>query len=186
MGRAAAAPELAATRRPLREAKRQPLIEDSDVRPRDCVAVQRRIRACSDRRLSKRLRPPSGLSWAATTASTGRLVSTATNRAQPVTGAIVLTSRGRAARAIAMPRRQSSAWGRPGRLQRRQRHRANPGRRRLSARSPSQRFRRFLSRSRLWVPDRFDPGGVARLRCTRKRVVRNRGGRQAADRPLVV
>jgi len=34
----AAAPELAATRRPLREAKRQPLIEDRDVRPRDLHA----------------------------------------------------------------------------------------------------------------------------------------------------
>ena len=40
-GRVAAAPELAATRRPLREAKRQPLTEDCDVRPRDCVPTQR-------------------------------------------------------------------------------------------------------------------------------------------------
>ena len=46
-GRVAAAPELAATRRPLREAKRQPLIEDCDVRPRDCVPMHGRVRACS-------------------------------------------------------------------------------------------------------------------------------------------
>jgi hypothetical protein len=43
--RAAAAPELAATRRPLREAKRQPLIEDCDVRARDCVPMHGRVRA---------------------------------------------------------------------------------------------------------------------------------------------
>ena len=41
-----------------------------------------------DRRLSKRLRPPSGFSWAATTASTDGLVSTGTDRATPATRAI--------------------------------------------------------------------------------------------------
>ena len=52
-GRAAAAdelrqrPELVATRRPLREAKRQPLTGDCDVRPRDCVPMHGRVRACS-------------------------------------------------------------------------------------------------------------------------------------------
>ena len=46
-GRVAAAPELAATRRPLREAKRQPLIEDCDVRPRDRVPMHVHVRACS-------------------------------------------------------------------------------------------------------------------------------------------
>ena len=40
-----AAPELAATRRPLRQAKRQPLIEDRDVRPRD-LHVCARPRPC--------------------------------------------------------------------------------------------------------------------------------------------
>jgi hypothetical protein len=40
-GRVAAAPELAATRRPLRQAKRQPLIEDCDVRPGDLHACAR-------------------------------------------------------------------------------------------------------------------------------------------------
>ena len=103
----------------LREAKRQPLIEDCNVRPGTaCLCTAVSVLA-QDRRLSKRLRPPSGLSWAATTASTGRLVSTATNRAQPVTGTIALTSGGAAARVIAMPRRQSPAAHLPGRLQRR-------------------------------------------------------------------
>ena len=46
-GRVAAAPELAATRRPLREAKRQQLIEECDVRPRDCVPMHGRVRAWS-------------------------------------------------------------------------------------------------------------------------------------------
>jgi hypothetical protein len=47
-GRVAAAPELAATRRSLREAKRQALIEDCDVGPRDCVPKHGRgVRACS-------------------------------------------------------------------------------------------------------------------------------------------
>ena len=41
IGRLAAAPEPAATRRPLREATRQPLIEDRDVRPRDLHACAR-------------------------------------------------------------------------------------------------------------------------------------------------
>ena len=45
LGRVAAAPELAATRRPLREAKRQPLIEDCDVRARDCVPMHGRVHA---------------------------------------------------------------------------------------------------------------------------------------------
>ena len=40
-GRVAPAPELAATRRPLRQPKRQPLIEDRDVRPRDLHACAR-------------------------------------------------------------------------------------------------------------------------------------------------
>ncbi len=46
-GRVAAAPELAAAKRPLREAKRQPLAEDCDVRPRDCVSMHDRVRDCS-------------------------------------------------------------------------------------------------------------------------------------------
>ena len=48
VGRSAAAPEFAATRRPLREAKRQPLTEDCEVRPRDCVPMHGRVRACSE------------------------------------------------------------------------------------------------------------------------------------------
>ena len=76
-GRVAAAPELAAARRLLREAKRQPLTEDCDVRPRTACLRTAAFVPARDRRLSKRLRPPSGLSWAATSASTGRLVSTA-------------------------------------------------------------------------------------------------------------
>ncbi len=73
-GRVAAAPELAATRRPLRQAKRQPLIEDRDVRPRDLHPCARPASVLArDRRLSKRLRLPSGLSWAARTASTGTI-----------------------------------------------------------------------------------------------------------------
>ena len=64
-----------------------------------------------DRGLSKRLQPPSGLSWAATTASTGRLVSTVGDHAAPAAPTIALTSRGRASRAIAWPRTQSSRRG---------------------------------------------------------------------------
>jgi hypothetical protein len=40
-GQVAPAPELAVTRRPLRQAKRQPVIEDRDVRPRDLHACAR-------------------------------------------------------------------------------------------------------------------------------------------------
>jgi len=47
MPRVAEAHELAATRRPLREAKGQPLIEDCDVGPRDCVPMHARVRVCS-------------------------------------------------------------------------------------------------------------------------------------------
>jgi hypothetical protein len=47
VGRVAAAPELAATRRLLREGKRQPLTKDCDVRPRDCVPMHGRVRDCS-------------------------------------------------------------------------------------------------------------------------------------------
>ena len=50
-----------------------------------------------DPRLRKRPRPPSGLSWAATTALTGRLVSTASTRAPP------------ASRVIAWPRIRAPA-----------------------------------------------------------------------------
>ena len=46
-GRVTAAPELAATRQLVREAKRQPLIEDCNVRPRDCVPMYGRVGACS-------------------------------------------------------------------------------------------------------------------------------------------
>ena len=46
VGRVAAAPELAATRRPLRDAKR-PLTEDCDVHPRDCVPLHTCVCACS-------------------------------------------------------------------------------------------------------------------------------------------
>ena len=77
-GRVAAAPELAATRRPLREAKREPLIEGRDVRPRDCVP-KHDPRPCLleiDGSANGYDRHP-GLSWAATMASAGRSVSTA-------------------------------------------------------------------------------------------------------------
>ena len=47
LGRAAAALELAATSRRLREAKRQPLTDDCDIRARDCVPMHGRVRACS-------------------------------------------------------------------------------------------------------------------------------------------
>ena len=47
LGRAPAAHELAASRRPFREAKRQPLTDDCDVRPRDCVPMHGCVRACS-------------------------------------------------------------------------------------------------------------------------------------------
>jgi hypothetical protein len=47
MPRVAAAPELGATRRPLREAKRQPLTENCDVRPRDCVPMHGHVGARS-------------------------------------------------------------------------------------------------------------------------------------------
>jgi hypothetical protein len=43
-----------------------------------------------DRRLSARLRPPPGLSWAATMASTGRLVLTGRDRAEPGAATIPL------------------------------------------------------------------------------------------------
>ena len=89
-GRVAAAPELAPTRRPLREAKRQPLIGDCDVRPWDCEPTHGRVRACPRSTARKRLRPPPGLSWAATTASTGRLVSTASARARAPVGVIAM------------------------------------------------------------------------------------------------
>jgi hypothetical protein len=46
-GRVAAAPEFAAAKRPLCEAKRQPLIEDCDVRPRELDASARAAFACS-------------------------------------------------------------------------------------------------------------------------------------------
>ena len=82
------APEIAATRRPLREAKRQPLIEDvTSVRGTACPCTAASVPA-RDRRLSKRLRPPSGLSSAATTTSTGQSVSTGRDRAAPATATI--------------------------------------------------------------------------------------------------
>jgi hypothetical protein len=46
LGRRAAAPELAATRRPLPKAMRRPLIEGCDGRPRDCVPMHGRVCAC--------------------------------------------------------------------------------------------------------------------------------------------
>ena len=71
-GRVAAAPEFAATRRPLREGKRQPLSEDGEIRLRDCAPMHGRLRACSE---STAQQPASdrrpGLTWTATTASTG-------------------------------------------------------------------------------------------------------------------
>ena len=74
-GRVTAAPELAATRQLVREAKRQPLIEEAEARPAGLRAYVRPRRCLlRDRRLSKRLRSPPGFRWAATMASTGRFV----------------------------------------------------------------------------------------------------------------
>jgi hypothetical protein len=56
------------------------------------------------RRLNKRLRPPSGLSRAAMTASTGRLVSTARSRARPPAGVIAMPRRQRSGRAAPLVR----------------------------------------------------------------------------------
>ncbi len=80
----------AATRRPLRQAKRQPLIEDCDLRPRDRVPMHVHVRACSGSTAQQTARPSAGLSWAAMTESTGRLVSTASNRAEPLTSVIAM------------------------------------------------------------------------------------------------
>jgi hypothetical protein len=103
--RVAAAPEGAATRRPLREAKREPADRGRDVRPRVCVPIHGPASELArDSMAQQTLRPPSGLSWAATTASTGRLVSTVGDHATPAAPTIALTSRGRASRAIALPR----------------------------------------------------------------------------------
>ena len=65
-GRVAATPDLAATRRPLRRAKRQPLIKglSGPSAGPSCLCTAASVPA-RDRRLSKRLRLPSGLSWAA-------------------------------------------------------------------------------------------------------------------------
>ena len=91
--RAAAAPQLAATRRPFREPKRSRGSRTvTSVRRTACPCTAASVLA-RDRRLSKRLRPPSGLSWAATTASTGRLVSTASNRPAPTRPAIAFLAR---------------------------------------------------------------------------------------------
>ena len=89
-GRVAAAPELAATRQLVREAKRQPLIEDCDVRPRDCVPMYGRVGACSRSTAQQTAAIAVGLGWAATMASTGRLVSPASTRARPSAGVIAM------------------------------------------------------------------------------------------------
>ena len=77
------APGLAATRRPLRAAKRQPLIEDCDIRPRELRAYVR-PRPCllEIDGSAKLLRPPSGLpSGQPRRPRPGRLLSTASTRA---------------------------------------------------------------------------------------------------------
>ena len=61
----------------------------TSVRVTACLCTAASVLA-RDRRLSKRLPLPSGLSWAATTASTARLVSTASTRAAPAVGVIAL------------------------------------------------------------------------------------------------
>ena len=80
-GRVAAAPELAATTRPLREAKRQPLIEDYDVRPRDCVPTHGRVRACSRSTAQQTATTAVGLELGSHDGLDGTMVSTARDRA---------------------------------------------------------------------------------------------------------
>ena len=84
-GRAAAAHELAATRRPLREAKRQPLIEDYDVCPRDCVPTHGRVRACSRSTAPQTATIAVGLELGSHDGFDGTMASTTRDRASPAT-----------------------------------------------------------------------------------------------------